>query len=122
MVEKVTGRPTQTRRDVRSESISATCIMESRSFDGVSGMIELGGRLDSGSFRYGPKAYFISDGFLKPPITRGVGTACYTKDCSAVFVDTRSMASIKANARKVICIGRNYAFVFPRRPAHGAAP
>lgn len=29
------GEPTQTRRDVRSESISATCIVESEIFDEV---------------------------------------------------------------------------------------
>lgn len=53
MIEKVTGELTQTRRDVRSESISATCIVEFGLLGEVVEEVEclnLGERLELGIF------------------------------------------------------------------------
>lgn len=90
----MTGGPTQTRRDVRSESISATCIVESEIFDGV--VVEVvrlsvGGTLTPEllACRRPTSSHLMAS--TTPQHTRGGETAFHTEGCTAALVDTRSI-------------------------------
>jgi hypothetical protein len=105
---------TQTRREVRSERISAICIAGEVWGDcfegGKSGGLKGGEDLPRANLHRSPRQRYGS-----PLEAAAVRTDIFALSGGFLWVYRtgwiRVMASIRANCRKIVCIGRNYAYV-----------
>lgn len=108
------GARTQTRREVRSERISAICMAGEVWRDclrgGKSGVVEGRRRSAEGNLRRSQRQRYGS-----PLEAAAVHTDIFALSGGFLWVYStgwiRVMASIRANCRKIVCIGRNYACV-----------